>query len=162
MLKHGANKTTWCSGSKLGAQNSSSFLLIPAFSRKNGGNSEFTKKLTLNRSAWWLTISPGPLTKCQEIKQTVAETWVFPKIGVPQNGWFMMENPIKIHDLGVPLFFGTTHMCSNTFSTTTQEPWIFSRTSSPKSSKLVFNSYPVPCLFLCFYSSTVCTSVTGD
>ena len=22
--------------------------------------------------------------------------WMFPKIGVPQNGWFMMENPIKI------------------------------------------------------------------
>ena len=21
--------------------------------------------------------------------------WVFPKIVVPQNGWFMMENPIK-------------------------------------------------------------------
>ena len=30
---------------------------------------------------------------------------VFPNIGVPQNGWFIMENPIKIHDLGGPSLF---------------------------------------------------------
>ena len=36
--------------------------------------------------------------------------WVFPKIGVPQNGWFIMENPIKIGWFGGTTIFGNIHI----------------------------------------------------
>jgi len=34
---------------------------------------------------------------------------VFPKIGVTQNGWVIMEDPIEMDDLGVPLFSETSY-----------------------------------------------------
>ena len=33
---------------------------------------------------------------------------MFPKIEVPQNGWFVREIPIKMDDLGVPPFSETS------------------------------------------------------
>ena len=36
--------------------------------------------------------------------------WMFPKIGVPKNGWFIVENPIKMDDLGGTTIFGNIHM----------------------------------------------------
>ena len=38
--------------------------------------------------------------------------WVFPKIGVPQNGWFLLENPIKMDDLGENPLFSETSIVS--------------------------------------------------
>ena len=38
--------------------------------------------------------------------KTKSNKWVFPKIGVPQNGWFIMENPINMGDLGVTIILG--------------------------------------------------------
>ena len=43
--------------------------------------------------------------------------WVFPKIVVPQNGWFIMENPIWNGWFGGTTIFGNTQI----------EPWVMNR-----------------------------------
>ena len=53
-----------------------------------------------------IQISSSPKNLSLEDEQT-GKKWVFPKIGVPQNGLFIMENPIKMDDLEVPLFLET-------------------------------------------------------
>ena len=53
-----------------------------------------------------------PPTKPREIHDgffSPQHIWVLPKIGVPQNGWFIMKIPIKMDDLGKPTILGNPH-----------------------------------------------------
>ena len=56
---------------------------------------------------WILAVNRDPYFMVYEILPIL---WVFPKIGVPQNGWFIMvPNSIKMDDLGVKNHYFRKH-----------------------------------------------------
>ena len=72
----------------------------PNFFPRSHSLIEIAAKVQDFQSQW-----PQHLNKWKNRLNTLI--WMFPKIRVPQNGWFLMENLIEMDDLGVRLFSET-------------------------------------------------------
>ena len=61
----------------------------------------------LVRIGRWTPEKRHPKRRCFGGPPNTDPHWMFPKIVISQNGWFIMESPIKMDDLGVPPFMET-------------------------------------------------------
>ena len=82
-----------------------SLAFSPAASVPGGGVRRGRKKNTKQ-------LPCGTFRECVE-SMMASVIWVFPKIGVPKNGWFMMENPVKMDDLETPIWIWKNLMISS-------------------------------------------------